>query len=109
MAGKTPGAHAEGETRDEQEEEVAQARDEASGGAPHGELSEPARDPDPTEHPDPYDRRPDPRDPAAVDTPADPADEETVAERDAAPQDPSTSDPHPPRNIDERHYGGDER
>ena len=30
----------------------------------HAALNEPARDPDPTEWPDPYDKRPDPRDPA---------------------------------------------
>jgi hypothetical protein len=31
----------------------------------HHSLNEPATDPDPTEWPDPYDKRPDPRDPAA--------------------------------------------
>ena len=31
----------------------------------HDALNEPATDPDPTEWPDPYDKRPDPRDPAA--------------------------------------------
>ena len=40
---------------------------------PHEALNNPADNPDPTEYPDPYDRRPDPRDPAAVDTPAAPA------------------------------------
>lgn len=30
---------------------------------PHHALNEPATDPDPTEWPDPYDKRPDPRDP----------------------------------------------
>jgi hypothetical protein len=30
---------------------------------PHEPLNEPATDPDPTEWPDPYDKRPDPRDP----------------------------------------------
>jgi len=58
----------------------------------------PVRDPDPTEWPDPYDKRPDPRDPATVDTPADPAD--TEADGDPAPRDPSTSDPHPPQSYD---------
>ena len=29
----------------------------------HAALNEPATDPDPTEWPDPYDKRPDPRDP----------------------------------------------
>ena len=32
---------------------------------PHDALNEPAADPDPTEWPDPYDKRPDPRDPDA--------------------------------------------
>jgi hypothetical protein len=31
----------------------------------HDALNHPATDPDPTEWPDPYDKRPDPRDPAA--------------------------------------------
>ena len=47
---------------------------------PHAALNNPADDPDPTEYPDPYDRRPDPRD--------------TGTET-------STSEPHPPRNYDE--------
>ena len=32
--------------------------------SPHHALNAPADDPDPTEWPDPYDKRPDPRDPA---------------------------------------------
>lgn len=32
----------------------------------HAALNEPATDPDPTEWPDPYDKRPDPRDPATA-------------------------------------------
>jgi hypothetical protein len=32
---------------------------------PHEALNQPASDPDPTEWPDPYDKRPDPRDPDA--------------------------------------------
>ena len=36
----------------------------------HDALNEPATDPDPTEWPDPYDKRPDPRDPAADVAPA---------------------------------------
>jgi hypothetical protein len=31
----------------------------------HHSLNQPATDPDPTEWPDPYDKRPDPRDPGA--------------------------------------------
>jgi hypothetical protein len=33
----------------------------------HHELNQPAKDPDPTEWPDPYDKRPDPLDPEAED------------------------------------------
>jgi hypothetical protein len=51
---------------------------------PHHELANPAEEPDPTEFPDPYERRPDPRDPDGD-----------------APAPPSTSEPHPPRNYDE--------
>src|SRR3954447_9232625 len=61
----------------------------------------PASDPDPTEWPDPYDKRPDPRDPATVDTPTDPADPEARRGGDAAPRDPTASDPHPPRSRDQ--------
>jgi hypothetical protein len=51
---------------------------------PHHALSNPADEPDPTEYPDPYDRRPDPKGPGQ---------EEPAA--------PSTSEPHPPRNRDD--------
>jgi hypothetical protein len=67
---------------------------------PHSALNNPATDPDPTEFPDPYDQRPDPRDPATVDTPASPR-KEDEAERPANPRAPSTSEPHPPRNYDD--------
>src|ERR671924_421859 len=57
-------------------------------------------EPVPTEYPDPYDRRRDPRDPAAVDTPAS-AGERRDEDGDDAPRDPSTSDPPPPRNREQ--------
>jgi hypothetical protein len=44
---------------------------------PHHELNNPIDEPDPTEWPDPYEKRKDPRD------------------EDAAPGAPSTSEPHP--------------
>ena len=47
----------------------------------------PAENPDSTEYPDPYERRPDPRDPADTEEPS--------------PRAPSTSEPHPPRGYDE--------
>jgi hypothetical protein len=66
---------------------------------PHHALSNPAEEPDPTEYPDPYERRPDPRGPEAVDTPAFPAEDQDESSRSSSP--PSTSEPHPPRNYDE--------
>jgi hypothetical protein len=51
---------------------------------PHHALNNPADEPDPTEYPDPYDRRPDPKGP----------------DQDH-PGGPSTSEPHPPRDYDE--------
>jgi hypothetical protein len=54
----------------------------------HHELNEPASDPDPTEWPDPYDRRPDPRDPEAE------ADEMDFGEVHTATGATSTSEPN---------------
>jgi hypothetical protein len=60
---------------------------------PHHTLNNPASDPDPTEFPDPYDKREDPRDP----------------ERDEdAPRAPSTSEPHPEDFDDVKPVKGDE-
>jgi hypothetical protein len=53
---------------------------------PHHGLNNPASDPDPTEYPDPYERRPDPKGP-----------ERERAEQGA----PSTSEPPPPHDFDE--------
>jgi hypothetical protein len=52
---------------------------------PHDALSSPAEDADPTEYPDPFEKRPDPRGPESSDR---------------APG-PSTSEPPPPRNYDQ--------
>jgi hypothetical protein len=54
---------------------------------PHHVLNNPADDPDPTEWPDPYERRPDPRDPA------DPAAHTPTGAT-------STSEPHPQQDIE---------
>jgi hypothetical protein len=54
----------------------------------HDELNEPATDPDPTEWPDPYDKRPDPRDPGADDPGMDFGDVHTPTGA------TSTSEPH---------------
>lgn len=91
--------------RDLAEREVAERRREQTSPDPHHELANAVGEPDPTEFPDPYERRPDPRDPAAIDTPAIPADPETAAQRDPVPQDPSTSDPPPPRNWERAREG----
>jgi len=56
---------------------------------PHSALNNPVGEPDPTEYPDPYERREDPRDPP------DP-DEEPFGEEPHAPTGSrSTSEPHP--------------
>ena len=68
--------------RDEQEKQEF-ARDETRD--PHHELNNPVGEPDLTEWPDPYEKRPDPRGPDS-DVPA--------------PAPPSTSEPHPERNVD---------
>jgi hypothetical protein len=60
---------------------------------PHHELNNPATDPDPTEWPDPFDKRPDPRDPDASDEPF--ADESHTT-----PGAQSTSEPHPDQDIE---------
>jgi hypothetical protein len=61
---------------------------------PHHELNNPATDPDPTEWPDPYDKRPDPRDPS--DPEAQPFGDEAHAPTGAT----STSEPHPDQDIE---------
>lgn len=66
------------------EREVAERRRAQTSPDPHHELNNPVTDPDPTEFPDPYEKRPDPRDPESGDDPA--------------PADSSTSEPPPPRN-----------
>jgi hypothetical protein len=54
----------------------------------HESLNQPASDPDPSEWPDPYDKRPDPRDPAAD------ADEMDFGDVHTATGGTSTSEPH---------------
>lgn len=57
--------------------------------SPHRVLGNPARDPDPSEWPDPYDKREDPRDPP------DPDGEPFGEESHPQPGSTSTSEPHP--------------
>ena len=65
---------------------------------PHHALNNPVSEPDPTEWPDPYERRPDPRAP----------DEEGDEARPRAPNAPSTSEPHPPIGTDQLRGGEDD-
>jgi hypothetical protein len=60
---------------------------------PHHVLNNPASDPDPTEWPDPYDKRPDPRDPAPDD---EPFGDESHTPTGAT----SSSEPHPDQDIE---------
>ncbi len=88
-----------GEHRDEQEKEEF-ARDPSE--EPHHDLSNPVGEPDPTEWPDPYEKRSDPRGPSGFDGDDPPA---------PAPAPPSTSEPPPERNpdIEIRDHRGDHR
>ena len=70
--------------------------DRTSDRDPHHVLNNPATDPDPTEWPDPYDKRPDPRDP----------DDPTAHTPTGAT---STSEPHPDQDIEADHVEGPKR
>lgn len=85
--------------RQKAEQEVAARYQRAHEADPHHDLNNPVKDPDPTEYPDPYEKRPDPRAPDAADAADD------GGEGEAASSDPSTSDPPPPRNIDRAREG----
>jgi hypothetical protein len=63
------------------------------GREPHHELNNPVGEPDPTEWPDPYEKRPDPRGPEAAE--------------EKGPRGPSTSEPHPPQTWEREHYEGE--
>jgi hypothetical protein len=60
--------------------------------SPHHDLSNPVRDPDPTEWPDPYEQREDPRDPPDPDQ--EPFGEEPHPDAGST----STSEPHPSKD-----------
>jgi hypothetical protein len=63
---------------------------------PHHVLNNPATDPDPTEWPDPYDKRPDPRDPT---------DPHAHTPTGAI----STSEPHPDQDLEADYVEGPKR
>jgi hypothetical protein len=78
----------------------------------HETLNQPASDPDPSEWPDPYDKRPDPRDPAADENEMDFGDVHTPTgatstsepHHEVDPEvDPRKANPHEPRRG--RHRG----
>src|SRR5438477_10926757 len=82
---------------------------------PHHVLNNPATDPDPTEWPDPYDKRPDPRDPDADSTEMDfgEAHTPTGATSTSEPHhevdpevDPRKANPHELRRPPRRRAGG---
>ena len=75
-----PGAGAEDPLADERKRKPERQDPERD---PHHELNNPVGEPDPTEWPDPYEKRPDPRG-------GDGEDDES------GPIGPSTSEPHPP-------------
>jgi len=80
----------------------------------HHALNEPASDPDPTEWPDPYDKRPDPRDPAAEDDEMDFGDIHTPTGATSTSEphheedpevDPRKANPHEPTRRERRRAG----
>jgi len=70
---------------------------------PHHALNNPAHDPDPTEWPDPYDRRSDPRDPAGSGEP--PYGEAPHTSSGSQ----STSEPHPAQDPEAEPWEGPKR
>ena len=66
---------------------------------PHHDLNNPASDPDPTEWPNPYEKRPDPRGPGEEEKAAGEEPESDTREK-RAPRAPSTSEPHPPATYE---------
>lgn len=71
--------------------------------SPHHALNHPASDPDPTEWPDPYDRREDPRDPPDPD--GQPFGEEPHPHTGAT----SSSEPHPSQDPEAEQWEGPKR
>lgn len=71
--------------------------------SPHHALSHPATEPDPTEWPDPYDRREDPRDPP------DPDGEPFGQEPHPVTGAQSTSEPHPSQDPEAEPWEGPKR
>jgi hypothetical protein len=78
---------------------------------PYHGINEPATDPDPTEWPDPYDKRPDLRDPGADEDGMDFGDEHTPTgatstsepNHEVAPEvDPRKANPHEKRRAERR-------
>jgi hypothetical protein len=90
-------------------------RDSPSEHDVHHALNQPASDPDPTEWPDPYDKRPDPRGPADESVEMDFGDVHTPTgatstsepQHELDPQvDPRKANPHELRRPERRRAGG---
>jgi hypothetical protein len=71
--------------------------------SPHHALNNPVGEPDPTEWPDPYEHREDPRDPP------DPDGEPFGEEPHPTPGSRSTSDPHPSQDPEAAQWEGPKR
>ena len=77
--------------------------DRSGDATPHSSLNEPVGEPDPTEWPDPYDKREDPRDPP------DPDGEPFGDEPHAPTGSTSTSEPHPSDDPEAEPWEGPKR
>jgi hypothetical protein len=89
---------------EEPREDPEQAADgEDADRDPHHDLNNPVGEADPTEWPDPYDRRPDPRDPP------DPDGEPFGDEPHPSTGSRSTSEPHPSQDPEADHWEGPKR
>jgi hypothetical protein len=71
--------------------------------SPHHALTNPARDPDPTEWPDPYEHREDPRDPP------DPDQKPFGAQPHPQTGSTSSSEPHPAQDLEAEPWEGPKR
>jgi hypothetical protein len=91
------------EPREETETPGSDPGDRSDDPEPHHALNNPVGDPDPTEWPDPYERRPDPRDPH------DPGPEPFGEEPHPSTGSRSTSDPHPSQDPEADHWEGPKR
>jgi len=91
------------EPREETETPGSDPGDRSYDPEPHHALNNPVGEPDPTEWPDPYESRPDPRDPH------EPGPEPFGEEPHAPPGSTSTSEPHPSQDPEAEPWEGPKR